>query len=632
MAEQTEDREYQERAKRVKKIVLKDFKAFAKEYFNDAHDTGMTPTEDQAVENVRKRGQQFFERNEDYTYLTAAQQKQVMAECEKEISDIVRAQYRTYVDKYHPEVNGQTPYHVAKSWKKEAAPYAKNINAHVENELNNFLGTCAQKGVCPNEKQIKACIDGWINRYRKEYGPDFTLTEAENLWLRKQIYDYVPQLMKTYHAYADTVKVTNSYPNNYPGVTTSMPPDPRSPKPKLPDGYVAPGKGGNGEPPVTSSEQKEVPTNGDYGPKASLWTKTNVSFSGCDMVVSANMRSTDGHTVSVVIGSLQTVSYSIYRTFSPILNIGNINAKDFVGGPRIIAGSLIFTVMHQHWATELLDKFMAAEGYADSKKIIMDEMAPMDLTISMANEFGVESRLAIYGVHLFNEGQVMSINDIYTENTYQYVALNIDYLANIHTVKDVWSSWGQRLSDGSSSDTNAPGELPAAKGDTSRVESKVPTDEEKNGVTTESPVYHQEADASSASKPKTQANPVHQAEESRQKVQGVKADDKPKDSKSNIHQKIGKEGKGVAEMFSRVSASDDVIEIFDGETLALKGNTQAACSRIILVKYNKKLHDLEDIKNQMSNEQYEQEKERLKALWQLANEKVIEHFNQEFGG
>jgi hypothetical protein len=62
----------------------------------------------------------------------------------------------------------------------------------------------------------------------------------------------------------------------------------------------------------------------------------------------------------------------------------------------------------------------------------MDEIAPVNLTVSMANEYGIYARLAIYGVRFFSEGQVMSINDIYTENTFQYVALNIDYMVDIN--------------------------------------------------------------------------------------------------------------------------------------------------------------------------------------------------------
>ena len=64
----------------------------------------------------------------------------------------------------------------------------------------------------------------------------------------------------------------------------------------------------------------------------------------------------------------------------------------------------------------------------------MDELPPFDITISFANEYGTQARLAIYGVRIINEGQTMSINDVYTENTYQFVATDIEYMNGSNTV------------------------------------------------------------------------------------------------------------------------------------------------------------------------------------------------------
>ena len=44
---------------------------------------------------------------------------------------------------------------------------------------------------------------------------------------------------------------------------------------------------------------------------------------------------------------------------------------------------------------------------------IADEIPPFDITISFANEYGYDSRMALYGVRLLNEGQSMATNDIY---------------------------------------------------------------------------------------------------------------------------------------------------------------------------------------------------------------------------
>ena len=62
---------------------------------------------------------------------------------------------------------------------------------------------------------------------------------------------------------------------------------------------------------------------------------------------------------------------------------------------------------------------------------IADEIPPFNITITFANEYGFDSRMAIYGVRLINEGQTMSVNDLYIENTYQFVANDINYMDSL---------------------------------------------------------------------------------------------------------------------------------------------------------------------------------------------------------
>lgn len=154
------------------------------------------------------------------------------------------------------------------------------------------------------------------------------------------------------------------------------------------------------------------------------YTYTNESFSGCDMVATILIPSL-GNT-PYAIGELQTISYSIHMDRQPVRSIGDINVKDYVMGPRTIAGSLVFAVFNKHFANRILKDVSnsVSSGYA----FLIDEIPPFNIVISAANEYGVRSKMVIYGVRLVNEGQVMSINDIYTENTYQFVATDVEYL------------------------------------------------------------------------------------------------------------------------------------------------------------------------------------------------------------
>lgn len=167
-------------------------------------------------------------------------------------------------------------------------------------------------------------------------------------------------------------------------------------------------------------------TNSEYKKNNNNYYGCN-SFSGSDMVAIMTIPGLSGSKGIYVLGSLQTLSISTSMQRSPIRSIGNINAKDYVMGPRTIAGSLVFAVFDKHFAYEAMQDI---QGEIGTYNFLADELPPFDITVTMANEYGKMSRLVIYGVRLVNEGQVMSINDIYIENTYQFVAKDYDYLTD----------------------------------------------------------------------------------------------------------------------------------------------------------------------------------------------------------
>ena len=116
------------------------------------------------------------------------------------------------------------------------------------------------------------------------------------------------------------------------------------------------------------------------------------SFSGCDVVVSAQMAPiNEGAQMKVhVLGSLQTMSYSTHQDRAPVRSIGNINAIDYVQGQRTIAGTMVFAMFHQHWMTPLLEEL---EDHVPNTDIWSDELPALNLTISMANEYGYKSNI-----------------------------------------------------------------------------------------------------------------------------------------------------------------------------------------------------------------------------------------------
>ena len=161
---------------------------------------------------------------------------------------------------------------------------------------------------------------------------------------------------------------------------------------------------------------------------------TNESFSGCDMVASItySYQVTDdkGKTCTkhntYTLGELQTISYSIHMEKKPVRAIGNVNAKDYVMGQRTIAGSLVFAVFNRHFAKNIIKDTNGL--FKKGQSFLVDELPPFNIVISFANEYGLRSKLVVYGVRLLNEGQVMSVNDVYTENTYQFMATDVEYM------------------------------------------------------------------------------------------------------------------------------------------------------------------------------------------------------------
>lgn len=171
-----------------------------------------------------------------------------------------------------------------------------------------------------------------------------------------------------------------------------------------------------------------------------MTTKNNVqrldsynSYSGCDMVATAKISSHDALKNNIyTLGSIQTISISTHQDKRPVRSLGNINAKEYTMGQRTIAGSLVFAVFDRHFADEMFKDSLDASQIGTSTIILPDELPPFDITISYANEYGHASKMALYGVRLVNEGQVMSINDIFTENTYQFVATGLEPLTKEH--------------------------------------------------------------------------------------------------------------------------------------------------------------------------------------------------------
>ncbi|WP_067924194.1 hypothetical protein [Alicyclobacillus shizuokensis] len=152
------------------------------------------------------------------------------------------------------------------------------------------------------------------------------------------------------------------------------------------------------------------------------YSRTFTSYSGADMVASITVPGQG----PVVFGELRSISYSVYREKYPVRALGRVSMKGYTRGMRTISGIMSFMVFDETIVYRCMEA-IRDQGY----KILMDELPMFDVTISSMNEFGDKSRLTIYGISTYMEGQAMTIDQIYTENAFQFYALDIDPLTRV---------------------------------------------------------------------------------------------------------------------------------------------------------------------------------------------------------
>jgi len=135
----------------------------------------------------------------------------------------------------------------------------------------------------------------------------------------------------------------------------------------------------------------------------------------------------------VVIATAQTLSVQTFRAKKPVRALGCVGPKGIARGSRSIGGSIIFTVFDEHALTALLHTPPTIHSHEliNSRggfKTYVDQLPPLTITALLSNEYGSISELTIYGVDFVTDGQVMSIDDLFSENTCSFMATDFDLL------------------------------------------------------------------------------------------------------------------------------------------------------------------------------------------------------------
>lgn len=146
----------------------------------------------------------------------------------------------------------------------------------------------------------------------------------------------------------------------------------------------------------------------------------------------------------IYMGSIVSLSYSVYRDKAPVFNCGNTTINGFAIGKKYVAGSIVnimFTVDEvatfiKEYAlqealknTDIYDfarKQLADQSLKELHTFMKDDLTPFNIHCIFTSEYHDEvKRVIIYGANFINNGQVMSIDDIITESTVSFVAKDI---------------------------------------------------------------------------------------------------------------------------------------------------------------------------------------------------------------
>lgn len=122
---------------------------------------------------------------------------------------------------------------------------------------------------------------------------------------------------------------------------------------------------------------------------------------------------------------MQTITISSTASVSPVRILGRRKPRCYGKGARTFAGSMIFSVIDKDPFQELFTFDAMNSAVRSDGKWHVDMLPPFDIILSAINEGGTAGVQVISGITLTNTGTTYSVDDIYTESTYTYVAEHV---------------------------------------------------------------------------------------------------------------------------------------------------------------------------------------------------------------
>ena len=122
---------------------------------------------------------------------------------------------------------------------------------------------------------------------------------------------------------------------------------------------------------------------------------------------------------------LQTITMSSTTSVLPIRRCGESRAAAFTRGARTFAGTMVFTLLGDDPFREIFGIDALNNSIVNDNSWHIDQMPPFDIIIVAQNETGGVGIQIIDSARIVNWGTTFSVDDMYTESTYTYIAEHV---------------------------------------------------------------------------------------------------------------------------------------------------------------------------------------------------------------
>jgi hypothetical protein len=165
------------------------------------------------------------------------------------------------------------------------------------------------------------------------------------------------------------------------------------------------------------------------------------AFSGSDIMVIFAIPFTTKQfstfdSIYKVSTEIQTLTISSTTSVLPVRRCGEVRAKYYTRGARSFAGSMVFTITNHDPFKEIFG-LDPSRSNASENAWHIDQMPAFDIIVLANNELGGIGAQIIQNINIVNWGTTYSVDDMYTEYTYSYVAEHVTpFLATQYEIQN----------------------------------------------------------------------------------------------------------------------------------------------------------------------------------------------------